>query len=339
MEKIKAGESASHGFWGMVHLPEYGLKADYAEIEQYLPFWLAKFLRRLINVYFIHLPFFWRILSFDIVFTSAAFGAQFFHAILPFKKPLWVMHDFSISGLLGSEKTLKQKIFRFMVSRAAGIVVLSEDEKEKLKKRFSHLKERIEFIPFGVDLNFFRPQDLPKEKQILAVGFDPDRDWKTLIEAVKDMDVRVILATRFERIKKYLPLPANIEVKQFSAKDLVKEYDKSLMIVIPLNTSFHHNDAMGCSALFESMAMAKPVIITKTKTIESYVKDKENGLLVEEGNVSSMKEAIKFVLNNRNETEKIGKNAYEYATRNLDAKKCAATLGDFFKKIYRQSKE
>lgn len=339
LKKIKTGESSRHGFWGMVYLPEYGIDADYAEIEQCLPLWATKILRRVINIYFIHLPLFWKILSYDIVFTSAAFGTQLVHALLRVKKPLWVMHDFSITGLLGEEKTLRQKIFGFMIKRCAGIVTLSEDEKEKLEKRFPHLKGRIEFIPFGVDLDFFKPQGMPKKKQILAVGLDPDRDWKTLIEAVKDINIPVVLVTRISRVEKYLPLPANIEVRQFSARDLEKEYDKSTMIIVPLNTSSHNNDAMGCSVLFEGMAMGKPIIITRTKAVESYVKDRENGILVEEDNINNMKEAIKFILNNKKEAERIGENAYRYAVKNLDAKKCAATLADFFKKIYQEVKK
>lgn len=339
LEKIKKGESSRHGFWGMVYLSEYGIEADYVEIEQFLPKWLSKIIRKITNVYFIHIPLFWKIFSYDIIFTSAAFGTQLVHVLLRVKKPLWVMHDFSITGLLGEEKTLRQKIFRFIVRRCAGIVTLSLDEKEKLEKKFPHLKGRIEFIPFGVDLDFFRPQGMPEKKQILAVGFDPDRDWKTLIEAVKDINIRVILATRIGRVEKYLPLPANIEVKQFSPRGLLEEYDKSAMIIVPLNTSYHNNDAMGCSVLFEGMAMGKPVIITRTMVVESYVKDKENGLLVEEGSTNKMREAINFILNNKKEAEKIGENAHKYAVKNLDAKKCAAALADFFKKIYQENKK
>lgn len=336
LDKAEKGETHVNGFWGMTYLPLYGIEAEYLEIEQYFPMWLAKFIRKITNVYFIHLPFFWRTLSYDIVFTSAGFGTQLFHTLFRIKKPLWVMHDFSITGLLGNEKTLRQKLFRFMVSRTAGIVTLSEDEKEKLEKRFPHLKGRIAFIPFGVDFNFFKLQNLQKKRQVLAVGFDPDRDWGTLIAAVRDIDVHVVLATRMSRVEKYLPLPVNVEVAQFSGKDLVKEYDKSAVVIVPLNTSLHNNDAMGCSALFEGMAMGRPVIATRTKTIESYIKNKENGLLVKEGSVYDMKEAINFVLNNNATAEEMGRNAYEYATKNLDAKKCTAVLADFFKMVLKE---
>jgi glycosyltransferase involved in cell wall biosynthesis len=338
LEKIRSGESPRHGFWGMVYMPEFGIDASYLEIEQFFPKWLSKIMRRMINVYFIHLPLFWKIFSYDIVFTSAAFGTQLFHSLLPVRQPVWVMHDFSITGLLGDGKTLRQKLFKFMVERCAGIVTLSLDEKEKLENKFLHLRGRIEFIPFGVDLDFFKPQDVQKENQILAVGFDPDRDWKTLVDAAKDLDTKVVLATKIDRIKSLMPLPSNIEVKQFSARELISEYSKSSLVVVPLDASGHNNDAMGCSALFEAMAMAKPVIVTRTKATETYVRNGENGLLVGERSVESMREAIRFVLNNKKEAERMGENAYEYALENLDAKKCAKVLADFFKKIHQKSK-
>jgi glycosyltransferase involved in cell wall biosynthesis len=180
LEKVKRGEYPTQGFWGMLELPEFGIEADYIEIEQSFPGRFSRFIRKYLNVYFIHLPLFWKLFSYDIVFTSAAFGTQLFHSLFGIRRPIWIMHDFSITGLLGDQKTLRQKIFRFMVRRSAGIVTLSVDEKEKLHKLFPDMKEKIEFIPFGVDLNFFKPQSIPEAKQILAVGFDPDRDWQTL---------------------------------------------------------------------------------------------------------------------------------------------------------------
>src|SRR3989344_4810369 len=110
LDKAKNGETHVNGFWGMTYLPLYGIEAEYLEIEQYLPMWLAKFVRSITNIYFIHWPFFWKMLSYDIVFTSAAFGTQLFHAILRPKKPLWIMHDFSITGLLGNKETVRQNL-------------------------------------------------------------------------------------------------------------------------------------------------------------------------------------------------------------------------------------
>lgn len=336
MERVRLGEKHS-GLWGMLYLPEHGIEADYIEIEQFFPDWLSRIFRKIVNIHLIHLPLFWKIFSYDIIFTSTSFGTQFIYTLLSIKKPLWVMHDFSITGLLGEGKTLRQKIFRYTVERSNGIVTLSIDEKERLERMFPHVK--IEFIPFGIDLNFFKPQRVREESQILAVGFDPDRDWKTLVAATKDIDVKVILATRIDRVKSLLPLPSNVEVKQFSARELVLEYAKSSVIVVPLDSSAHNNDAMGCSVLFEGMAMGKPTVVTRTKTMETYVADGKNGFLVEERDVRHMRNTILKLLGNKSLRWYVGQNARRYAIENLDAKKCAAVLADFFKKIYKEAKE
>ena len=333
VDKVRRGENHGNGFWGMLQLPHYDIEADYIEIEQYVPSVISRIIRKYVNVYFIHLFIFWKLFSSDIVFTSAAFGTQLFHALLHIRKPIWVMHDFSIIGLLGNGKTIRQKLFKYMVLRAKGVVTLSLDEKTTLLERFPHLKDRVEFIPFGVDLEFFKPQGVLEVRQILAVGFDPDRDWKTMINACKDTTIPVVLATRESRVKKYMPLPAHISIQQFTPRDLVKEYEKSSVVVVPLNTSYGTNDAMGCSTLFEAMAVGKPVIVTRTRATESYVTDGSNALLVEEGNPDALYSSISHLMADGELRTRLGKNAREYALKNLDIEACTKKLADFFKKL------
>jgi glycosyltransferase involved in cell wall biosynthesis len=334
LEKIKKGEAHGNGFWGMLELPRFGIEADYIEVEQTYPKSIARFIRRHLNNYAIHLPLLWRFFSYDIVFTSSSFASQLFFASFSPKKPLWIMHDFSIKGLLGQEKTLRQKLFRFMVMRAAGVVTLSLDETEFLEKRFPHLRGRVEFIPFGIDLEFFKPQGEKEVRQVLAVGFDPDRDWKTLVEAVRDIDVPVVLATRESRVAKLRPFPESIKVMQFSPRDLVREYDRSAVIVVPLDTSHGVNDAMGCSTLFEAMVMGKAIVATRTKAMESYVTHGENALLVKEGDVSQMRSAIEAVLGDPVLRKNLGEKARRYALANLDIHACTEKLAVFFRKVF-----
>lgn len=331
--KIKKGSYPSHGFWGMHQLPQYGVQAEYLEIEKTWPKWLTQFFRKVANIYFIHLPLFFKFFSYDIVFTSSAFGTQILFVLWPFKKPLWVMHDFSIKNLIGKEQTWRQKVFFWIVSRSDGVVTLSLDETDFLINKFPHLKNKIEMIPFGVDLKFFKPSGMEKENQILAVGFDPDRDWGTLIKAVEDINIEVVLATRESRVAKFQPLSQNITVKQFKVEELIKEYDKSLFVILPLDTSYGNNDAMGCSTLFEAMAMSKATIATSTKTMQTYIKDGENGYLVEEGNVIALNQKIRYLIDNPGICRQVGENARIYAQKYLDVNICAKNLADFFHRI------
>lgn len=336
--KIKNGHHPSHGFWGLWQLPDYGLAANYVEIEQFWSEGVTQFFRQWVNVYFIHLPLFFKFFAYDIVFTSSAFGTQLFFTLWPGKKPLWVMHDFSIKSLIGNEKTWRQKIFSWLVSKSGGIVTLSQDEVVFVQQKFPHLKDKIKFIPFGVDLDFFKRAETKIENQILAVGFDPDRDWPTLIEAVKNLNIKVVLATRESRVAKFRPLPNNIVVKQFTSGELVKEYDKSFLVVLPLNTSYGNNDAMGCSTLFEAMAMGKTVIATSTKAMESYIKDGYNGYLVQEGDIKELHQKISELIKNPTQCRQVGERARSYAQEYLDVNVCTKELANFFNNLSTNNK-
>ena len=333
LEKVRSGEEHGNGFWGMIGLPQYGVEADYIEPEQFFPKSVARFLRKHLNVYFIHVPLFWKVFSYDIVFTSASFGLQFFHMLFGVRRPIWVMHDFSIKGLLGDEKTLRQRIFLSMVLRSKGVVTLSEDEKVFLEERFPHLKGKVECIPFGIDLEFFKKNDGVEKRQILSVGRDPDRDWKTFVEATRGIDVPVVITSWLARLAPLMPLPAKYQVLELPSRRLVEKYTESSVVVIPLNTSYKNNDAMGSSALFEAMSMGKAIVATRTKAMESHIVHGENGLLVPEGDERAMHDAIERLLGDDTLRKTLGENAYRYALENLDTKKCTARLADFFKRV------
>lgn len=333
LDKIKNGEEHDDHFFGMLRLPHYGVEAEYIEIEQYVPKWFAVFLRRFINIYYIHLPLFWKFFSYDVIFTSSAFGSQFVHALLRLKRPKWVMYDFSITGLIGEGKTVRQKLFRWMTSKAMGIVTLSKQEAETLKKYFPNLRESIEFIPFGVDLNFFKPQkDIREEHQILSVGLAPDRDYGTLFQATEGLGVPVVL-TRSRTIDAMRNVPSYVRAEFFSPRGLVREYAKSKIVVLPLDISDGRNAASGCSTLVEAMAMGKAIIVTRTPTTESYIAHGINGVLVEPNDVDGMLRAILDLLSDDSKRKKLGENARAFAEKNCDAEIVAKRTVGFFKKI------
>lgn len=332
-ERIKRGDDHDDHFFGMLRMPKHDIKADYVEIEQYFPHWLTVALRKFVNIYYIHLFLFWKFFSYDVVFTSSAFGSQLVHALLRLKRPKWVMYDFSIRGFIGEGKSLRQKIFRWMTGRTAGIITLSKNEAEKLKQLFPALKQKIEFIPFGVDLSFFKPQKgVSEEHQIFTVGLAPDRDYQTLFEATKGLNIPVVV-TRSRTIDSFKNLPSYVQAHSFSSRELVQEYAKSKIVVLPLDIQGGLNNATGCSTLVESMAMGKAVIVTRTPTVESYVTHGVNGILVEPKDVEGLRIAIQELLADEGKRKKLGENARAFAEKNCDAELVAKRMADFFKKI------
>ena len=338
VEKTRRGEDTGDGTWGMLRLPHFGLDARHLELEQFIPGGAARWLRvRIFGVYGAHLPFLFNFFRYDIVFTAGAFVSQLVLTVLQgifrFRHPLWVMHDFSITGLLGEEKTLKQKIFRFMTARAGGIVTVGKEEAQKLKERFPSLADRIVYIPFGVDTAFFRPGDIKETGAVLAAGVDPDRDWETLFAACDGLGIQVVAATR-PRGRTVAP-PPFVRMSFFTMKQLREEYSRASIVVVPLDTTTGINDAMGSTALFEALAMGKAVVATDTHTMRSHITHGENGLLVPERDVAAMRAAIKELSADQAKRERLGRAARAYAVANLDAEKLTGELAAYFKNLLR----
>ena len=333
IDAIRRGEENDNHLYGMLRLPAHGVETAYLEVEQYFPARICKFLREhMLNIYWIHLPLFFKLFAYDVIFTSTAFGSQFFHALYPFKKPKWVMLDFSLSGFLGEGKTLKQKILMFAAARASGIVTIDEHERNEIEKSLPALKGKAEFIRFAVDTDFFTPRHGEEEENLVfSPGRDPGRDFGTLFEAVKDLSVSVILTARPGNIKKLLPLPKSVSNTDLTTKEYISAFARASIIVIPLDTRSAVNNAMGCSTLVEAMAMGKAIIVTRTKTMESYITDGGNGVLVPPRDSQALRVAIKELLGNKEKRDRLGREARVFAEKNCTAEVFASSLASYFK--------
>lgn len=333
LEKVRQGEEQGNGFWGMLRLHEFGIQASHIELEQQYPLKVSNFLRKHGSVNWIHLPTYLSFFSYDIIFSSTGYGTQLVHTLLHVRKPKWVMHDFSVMGVLGSEQTFRQKVFAWMVERCAGIITISKKEKQLLEERFPNLRGRIEFIPYGADLEYFKPSGMVGEGAIFSPGRDPDRDLKTLFAATEGLGKEVIITTRESRLEALRPLPKQVVHKTFSVPDLKSAYDNASIIVIPLDTSSGLNNEMGISALYEALSMGKAIVASRSQGMEAYIEDGVNGLLVPQHDVVAMRAAIVRLLEDRELRERLGKNARTFAEAHLDPVRCTERLADFFKSI------
>lgn len=333
LEDIERGVQHDDHLYGLLRLRRLGFDTDYLEVEQVYPQWLVRFFRKALNIYHVHIPLFWKVFSYDIVFTPAAYGTQFLHTLLHLGKPKWVMYSFGIRGLMGEGKTLREKLIRWMTGKAAGIVTLSEGEAEMLKQRFPHLGGRIAFIPFGTDLSFFKPLDIEEENIIFFPGFAPERDYATLFAACEGMDVPVIVSCS-RAVRNQATLPSFVSAREFTPQALLDMYARAKVVVLTLDISSGQNEASGCSTLVEAMAMRKAVIATDTPTMRSYITHGENGLLVPSRDSKALRDAIEQVLNDGDLRETLERNARRFAEVVCDANKTSSQLATFLRTLW-----
>ena len=199
--------------------------------------------------------------------------------------------------------------------------VYSTWQKQFIEKRWNVPSERVVFTPFMVDADFFAPDqvtpgstELSKElldgkPMICAVGLE-FRDYPTLMKAVKGLDVHVVVAagspwSKREDSTKGEEIPENVTVRRFSQYDLRQVYADCTFMVMPLyNVEFQ----AGVTALLEAMAMSKAVICSQTPGQTDVVIPGETGLYVPPGDAQALRKAIKQLLENPKEAERMGQN-------------------------------
>ncbi|MDD3531279.1 MAG: glycosyltransferase [Candidatus Pacebacteria bacterium] len=334
-EEIARGKDHDGHFFGMFRLAKYGVHGEYFEIEQFLPYRFAQFLRtHFLNIHFVHLPLFFKMRAYDIVFTSSAFGSLLLKALLGLSRPRWVVFDFGLASMLGAGATLKQRVLAFMLRRADGIITLSPGERDSMRARFPSYLDAIQYFPLGVDTAYFAPDRSVEEGDfILSPGRDPRRDLSTLVLASEGIVPEVKVTSRHYDASTLGSAGAHITRHEFSPLELREEYRRAKLIVLPISTADGLNDSSGCSTLVEAMAMGKAIIATHTETMAAYITHGENGWLVPEKDVQALREAVELLWHDGGLRRRLGQAAREFAVRECSADLYAGRLADYFKKV------
>src|SRR5439155_12058473 len=114
---------------------------------------------------------------------------------------------------------LRGKLARSLYARAlrgcAAVVVYAQSEAEWLRSWLGGGAPPIAFVPFGVDVEAFRPQpERASDVDVVSVGADPRRDFALLSEVASrrpERRFRIVAAT--DRALLLTGLPANVELE------------------------------------------------------------------------------------------------------------------------------
>jgi glycosyltransferase involved in cell wall biosynthesis len=171
-------------------------------------------------------------------------------------------------------------------------------------------QSKIKFLPYYVDEKFWRPTPA-EENMICSVGVEM-RDYPTLIEAMRNLDIKCHIAAGSARGKLYRtvqaiyecgPLPKNVTVGPLSPRELRELYAHSRFVVIPLLESDSDN---GLTSILEAMAMGKAVICSRTNGQVDVIRDGITGIFVEQGNTQELRNTILFLWENPDEAKRMG---------------------------------
>lgn len=188
---------------------------------------------------------------------------------------------------------LRDLLSRASLATVHRFICSSRAEGAYYAKRFHWKPSRVAFVPLNSDDRLLRQSPRETRPIIVAAGRSY-RDYRTLAAAVAGTGIKTVIVCG-----KGGPgideVPAEIEVIQelpFTAlMDLMAE---SLAVVLPLQP---RNISTGQMVLLQAMALAKPVIATRTAGTEDYV-DGSNGMLVPPDDPQALRLAIQHVWQN-----------------------------------------
>jgi glycosyltransferase involved in cell wall biosynthesis len=184
------------------------------------------------------------------------------------------------------------------------IFVYSTWQKAFIESRWHLQPERVIFTPFMVDADFFSlskandpgfPDNSGDEPlpMICSVGLEY-RDYPTLLEAVRGLNVRVIIAAASPWSKRSSSvgdriIPDNVIVQRYTQFELRTVYAESQIVVMPL---YPVNFQAGVTAILEAMSMERPLICTRTPGQTDVVVEGETGVYVPPQDVEALRSAI-----------------------------------------------
>ncbi|NJN18387.1 MAG: glycosyltransferase family 4 protein [Oscillochloris sp.] len=218
--------------------------------------------------------------------------------------------------MIGHRMTAAKKAFlldRFGLQRWIDqIFVYASSQQRTLIERWGLSEERAIYTPFMVDSRFFHPgavQPRTGAKPLISSAGLEWRDYPTMMEAVRELDINVAIAAASPWSKRpdstaEAEIPANVTVKRLSQYDLRQLYADSAFVVMPLaEVDFQ----AGVTAILEAMAMGKAVICSRTSGQTDVIVDGVNGMYVPSGDPIALRAAINHLLAHPDKAAQMGR--------------------------------
>jgi glycosyltransferase involved in cell wall biosynthesis len=154
---------------------------------------------------------------------------------------------------------------------------------------------KYEFMPIPVD-GKYEPFELArrhpaKRGDYIFCGGVTGRDFRSLIEAVRGLDIRLkLVAFSFDALGYTGTLPENCEFYDGMPEEkYVELMAHSMFVAVPLKDG---RDAHGHTTVAQALVLGKAVLTTKGTSVDDYVTDGCEGIMVPAGDVAGYREAI-----------------------------------------------
>jgi glycosyltransferase involved in cell wall biosynthesis len=225
----------------------------------------------------------------------------------------------------------RDKVLDYVVPRVDHVFVLTQEQKEKVGSLYN-LRNPVELVGFAIDDQFFAPSPgkTLDEGYVLAVGDDISRDYPTLIEAcrIAGLPLKLRSGAKFDTSGGSESLVS--AVGRLTYKELRDLYLGARVVVVPLKSADYPG---GITAVFEAMAMGKPLIAARTGTTSDFISHGQDGILVTPQSSSELSKELIVLWNNKELRDKLGNNARQRLDKNFSYDSYIKRFATYLRKV------
>ncbi len=202
-------------------------------------------------------------------------------------------------------------------------VVWARHELEDYAQAFGIPREKLEYVPFHTTLHDYTYE--VRDDGYLFAGGNFDRDYTSLVEAVRPLDVPVWIATTRPEQLRGVSVPPHVRVEGTSVSGFRQAMAAARLVVVPMRKGLLHSG--GQQTCLNAMHLGKPTIAVGRKWATDFIRDGVNGLIVDYADVPGLRRAIESVLSHPDEARQMGERAREDAAW-FTTQRCMRTVYD-----------
>ncbi|MGA8147389.1 MAG: glycosyltransferase family 4 protein [Gallionellaceae bacterium] len=215
--------------------------------------------------------------------------------------------------------SLRRFYFVCVFALIDGIICFSTLEVNRYKTLFPGARSLFKYIPYGLYIDGYEKNaehcghPINPEAYVFSAGRS-GRDYQTLFDVFNRIDHPLHVICDSEAALAGCVSAPNITVlRNCYDACYVEELRNASIVVVPLAVD---NISAGQMVLVQAMAYCKPLVVTQTPTIEDYLVDGTNALLIPRGDGEAMHRAIRKLLSDRDLAPRLARNAlHSYETK------------------------
>ena len=246
-------------------------------------------------------------------------------------KTRWIYIAMNSSTLMRRHSTHRVRMFlfkKFWASYSRIICLYHEQIEDFVRLGIS--RDRLVFVPFGVDINFFKPRDTSIEEDlVVSIGRDAGRDYQTLLKSAERTNHKFVVVAGRKNISPDMTVPANVQV--LYDKSLVEIRDlyarAKLVVVVSKDESLSDgSDCSGQTVILDALSAGKAVVATRRAWITDYFVLDEDLVVITANDPKALARAIESLLSDSDKRKRVALSGYTKTVERYNTKAFAEAL-------------